>query len=401
MAVGTAHQEKIAGRVHSHLVDHLFQGDEFSRPGGHGYLFSAALERDKLHEQHLEDVLGVPQRLQDRLHARNVTVVIGTPKVDQFFVPAANLVLVVRDVGTEIGFFSGLLDDHPVLVVVKRRRLQPHRPFFLVDEVLLPEPFDRLVHRAVAVQALLAEPAVVFHPEILQVLFNSLQHGPARVVPEKRQDVLFRLIQKIRPVPVGDLPGDVLDVTAPVVPFLQCHGFAVQLLVPQPGGEAQVVHLVADVIDVILGGNVVAGFFQEPRQGVADGGAPAVPHVEGPGGIGADKFQKHFFLASHFAFPEPGALPRHLLHPFEEKGRRHPQVDEPGAGRFGGIQLTRPVFQMAANDLGDLLRVFAFGFGHHHGQIGRKIPELFILGFFDHKLRHLRQIEFAPGSGFL
>ena len=65
--------------------------------------------------------------------------------------------------------------------------------------------------------------------------------------------------------------------------------------VHDPPGEDD--DLLSDVVDIVLGGDLVAAPPQAPRQRVPDDGVPGTTHVDGAGGVGGGVLHVH---------PEPG-----------------------------------------------------------------------------------------------
>ena len=57
----------------------------------------------------------------------------------------------------------------------------------------------------------------------------------------------------------------------------------------RPDGGAQVAHLGAEVVEVVLARRRVTGRVEDAAEEVADEGAPSVPDVEGTGRVGRDE----------------------------------------------------------------------------------------------------------------
>ena len=93
-------------------------------------------------------------------------------------------------------------------------------------------------------------------------------------------------------VHLGKLLGALDDVGALVALGGQRTGLLalVELQVADGQALAELLDLVARVVDVELTGHVVAGPVQAGGQTVAQGAAPGVAHVHGAGGVGRDKF---------------------------------------------------------------------------------------------------------------
>ena len=123
-----ARQQEPARGVHADLAQEVVERDEFAGALGHLGALAAPHEVHELHDQHLE-VLGIAaQRLIRRLHPCHVAVVVGAPHVDLAVEAALALVLVVGDVGGEVGVLAVGAHEHPILVVAEVGRAQPQRP---------------------------------------------------------------------------------------------------------------------------------------------------------------------------------------------------------------------------------------------------------------------------------
>ena len=102
----------------------------------------------ELHDQQLQ-VLGVAaERLIGRLHARHVAVMVGAPHVDLAVEAALALVLVVGDVGGEVGVLAARAHEHAVLVVAVVGRAQPQGALAAIRVAALLEQCQRMLDRA-------------------------------------------------------------------------------------------------------------------------------------------------------------------------------------------------------------------------------------------------------------
>ena len=89
---------------------------------------------------------------------------------------AMALVPVVGDVGGEVGELTIGLDDHTVLVVAVLGGFKPSGAVLVEDVAAGLELFDGGVDLAVGVQAVLMEPDVEVHAEVLHGLLNLVEH---------------------------------------------------------------------------------------------------------------------------------------------------------------------------------------------------------------------------------
>ena len=135
---------------------------------------------------------------------------------------------------------------------------------------------------------------------------------------------------------------------------------------------AQVPHLLAEVVEVVLPRHAVAGGLEDPAEQVADERAPRVPDVERPGGVGRDELHVHVLRTHRRDVAEPGAGPpggvgrrldeRRCETDVEEPGRRDlhgpDRRPEHGCRGVGGIARRRRVRpHVDARDLGIALEL--------------------------------------------
>ena len=89
--------------VLSHLVDNLAQRDEGAGALRHAHRLAVVEQVDELRQLDVEDRPSLAQRLDRRLHAFDIAAVIGAHDIDQVVEAAAHLVVVIGDIGREIG----------------------------------------------------------------------------------------------------------------------------------------------------------------------------------------------------------------------------------------------------------------------------------------------------------
>jgi hypothetical protein len=99
MAVGASHEKIVTGRIPSHLVHNLLEGDKLSRSGGHGHRNTSPQEVHKLNQNDLKGLLFKAKGLNSCLHTRDIAVVVGTPDIDDPMEAPLELVAVIGDVG--------------------------------------------------------------------------------------------------------------------------------------------------------------------------------------------------------------------------------------------------------------------------------------------------------------
>ena len=92
--------------IRADFVDHLAQRDEIAGAFRHLHRLAVAQQPHELHDLDVERGLAVADALHRRLHALDVAAMIGAEHVDHVEEAAIDLVLVIGDVGGEIGVAS-------------------------------------------------------------------------------------------------------------------------------------------------------------------------------------------------------------------------------------------------------------------------------------------------------
>src|SRR5208283_567379 len=98
MAVRSARQEDVPGRIDAHLLHYIPKRYKGPRPLGHGHRLSMPKDRYELDEQHMERILRMSEGLDDSLDARNITMMIGPPDIYECLEPSGQFVPMVGDV---------------------------------------------------------------------------------------------------------------------------------------------------------------------------------------------------------------------------------------------------------------------------------------------------------------
>src|SRR5438067_10348899 len=88
------------------------------------------------------------QPLEGSLEPADVAVVFGAPHVDLASEAALALVLVICDVGGQVGVLAARAHQHSILVVTELRRAQPQRALAAIRASLALELRQRPVDRA-------------------------------------------------------------------------------------------------------------------------------------------------------------------------------------------------------------------------------------------------------------
>ncbi len=212
-------------------------------------------------------------------------MVVGAPDVDRDFEPALRLVPMVGDIGEEVGTAAVALDQDAVFVVAECRGAQPLGSLTLIDQAPSLQLGQRRLDLAGFVHRALRAELVELHAECAHVLPLFILHALEGIAPN--QLAFRRTPLPIQPIAMfgPELAGQLGHVDAVIAAFR--NRFLVSLQLPVAGmyGVDELVDLGAGVVDVELALHLVPGELEQPSDGVADGGATSVPHMQRARGV--------------------------------------------------------------------------------------------------------------------
>ena len=202
-----------ADRVAPDLLHHLAQRHEVAGALRHPDRLAAAIELDQLADQHGQLDLAVRHGPGQRFQPLDVAAVICAEHEDQLVEAAADLVVDVADVGSEIGEGAVRLDQRPVDVVADLGRAEQRllaifpvvrllalgrRQLALVDVTLQRQIVDRRADLLgiVGVQRALREEDIVMHVEQREILADHRHHRVDRAVLDDGERLVVRLLQQ-------------------------------------------------------------------------------------------------------------------------------------------------------------------------------------------------------------
>ena len=186
LRVAATHQEKVAGRVHSRLLEQVAERDEVTGALREPHFLTAAHHAHQLQQVGVKEIGGIAQRLHRGAHAGDIAVMIGAPHVDGGAEAALVLVAMIRDVGEKVRVRAVALHQHAILVVPELGSAQPARAVLLVQHAAALELGEGLVDEPLLVQRGLIEEHREAHAELAQVfvLFAALrQHADDPAAP--------------------------------------------------------------------------------------------------------------------------------------------------------------------------------------------------------------------------
>ena len=275
--------------------------------------------------------------------------------------------------------------------------LEPDGPILFVDVALLAHGLDRVIDLALAmlvlhVERALGEPHVEGGAKLVEdaVLFGELEGVGA--FAEVQAALVGVGVEPLVAVFVDDGLGDVLHVAAGVAGFGHGHVAAEQLLVAYRHGFAEVVHLNAVVVDVVLFIHAIAGVTKDARRGVAQCGPTAMAHMEGTRGVGGHVLDIDVIGALDRALAEIGTLFAGFRDDALIGGRSQLDVDEAGAGDVDRGDMV--VFRQVVDDgLGDVARGLAGQLGRAQGHGRRPVAVGKIARTLQGSFRYFVQLE--------
>ncbi len=183
LVVRTHDIEESCGIV-ADLLAQLPQSHELARACRHRELVLATVQRDELHELDLEIVARVAHALETRTQARHVAVMIGAEDVDQVIEAAFAFLVMIGNVGSEVGLRAVLANDDTVFLVAKIRCLEPRGAISLVEHVTLFEHRECLVDCITPGETLFGVPAIEGHAEFPKIVFDVVANRVERLLAD-------------------------------------------------------------------------------------------------------------------------------------------------------------------------------------------------------------------------
>ena len=102
-----------------------------------------------------------------------MTVVVGAPNVDELVVATFKFVAMVSNICGKIGWGAVGTNKHFVLFFAPSGTLEPVRAVLFIDIAFIAKDVNNFSHIACIMQALFAEPTVVFYAKTFQAVGNA------------------------------------------------------------------------------------------------------------------------------------------------------------------------------------------------------------------------------------
>ena len=294
-----------------------------------------------------------------------------------------------------LGFLLGavvglLLVGDAVLGAVLGALVHDGAVLSLVAGALVQQQLDDVLHRTALVEGALMEPDVVLDAVLAQIALEAgdvLGQGVGG-------DGLFQLLKVGVGVAVAvdgsKLLGALDDVGALVALLGQGAGLLtlVQLQIADGQALAELLDLIARVVDVELTGHIVARPVQAGGQAVAQGAAAGIAHVHGAGGVGGDKLHIIFLALAGIGAAVILACAGGAQHRGEPAVAQE-EVDEAGACNLHAGKEAAVQIEGGNHSLSDLARRLVEGTGAHHGKVGGNVAVFGVGGDLDDEIRQL------------
>ena len=161
-----------------------------------------------------------------------------------------------------------------------------------------------------------------------EVRADHVHHRVDRDRTHRRQPLGFGFANERIAVGVGERAADGLEVVARVKSLADRHGLAQRLAVPQESRSREHIDLRARIVDVVFARDPVTRERQKVRERVPEHGAPSVPDMHRPGGIGGHVFDVDRVWLGGPAPAEVCAVPQDDAKNIIEQRGLDPQIEE-------------------------------------------------------------------------
>ena len=332
---------------------------------------------------------------------------IGPEHVNQRIKPALHLVVMVRDIGCEIGPGPVRLHHRTVHIVAMfgrpEQRLLARLPIFgllalgrlqhtLIDQTLVLQILNRRLDPAGAIQRLFAVKHVHLDTQRFQIGTDQVHHRIGREVAD-----LFQPDSLVLPdIGIAHLVlqrlAHVDQIVARICAIGKGHVLPMRFQIPQVNGPRQNIDLRAAVVDVIFARDLMACKIQQGRQRIPKDSTPRVPHMQRPRGVGADIFDVHLATPPHVRPAKIRALRQNGPDDALPDHGRQPQVQEPRP-RHIGIDHAVVRHQLGRQSVGDVPRLQPRRFRQHHRGVGRHVPMCRIARRLDRDVPHVQPVR--------
>ena len=371
-----------------HLIDHIAQGHKGPCPFGHLERLAVFIKFHQLRQFDVQRHSAPRQCGHRRLHPFDIAAVIRPKHVNQRIIAALHLVVVIGDVGREIGPPTIRLHDRPVHVIAMFGRFEQclfarfpilgnlafgrlQRAF--IDQALGFQVRNRRFDQAGAIERFLRVEQIHLDPECRQIGADQIHHRFCCEITDFGQPDVFVLVDIGGAHLVLERDAHIDEVVAGIGSVRKHDLLAMRLKITQVNRAGEHVDLCATIVDVVFARHVKASEIQQRGQRVAKHSPARVPDMQRPGGIGRYVFDIHLFARPHRGPAKIRASRQHGRNHTLPQRRGKPQVQEPRPCHFGAGD-ARICRQARGQCVRDIARFQARRLGQHHRGVGRHIP---------------------------
>ena len=131
----TASRDKeVTDRIDTDFLDEFFHGDGISCSLAHLELLTIFEESDHLNQSDIERIGIMSEIFLRRFQSGDIAVVICAEEVDEKIKPAVEFIVVIGDIGQEVGVISVALDQDTIFVITIFGGVKPQGAFFFIAE---------------------------------------------------------------------------------------------------------------------------------------------------------------------------------------------------------------------------------------------------------------------------
>ena len=392
--------QRITGGIHADSVGQIVDGHHIAGALRHAHCLAVLQHVDELADKNLHVFARfVAECGAHGHHAADIAVMVGTQHVNGDvcrIVVTMTLVAIVSNISCEIRVVAVGLDNHTILVVTMLGGFEPGCAILFVNVAAFTQIGDRLVDFAIGIQAVLMEPHVEIHTEILHGFADFVEHhrhctlaefltlfGIAltqRIVIVVNATVDARQVENRNTVGIcliDDATCDLIDISALVTVdrgFLTVGGRDQRL------GET--VDLLAVIVEIVFAHHLGAVRLKHAGHGVADRGPTGAADMDRTGRIGGHEFKIQGLAGKMVVLAVVRTLVKHSVnHGCGGRGIKH-NVNEAGAGHFHGLDAIG-IGEFRGEQFGEIVRLHAGLLGQLHGRVRRPIAVRAVLRTHD------------------
>ena len=287
MGIAAAGDEEIAHRVDAAFLDELLHGDGIACSLAHLELLAVLEETDHLDETDVKFLRIMAKILDGALETGDIAMMIRTEEIHEPVEAPGELVVMVGDVRKKIGVAAIGFDQYAVFVIAIFLCVEEESSFAFIAIRL--QFFQDIFDCSTFTNRLFGSVDVLIDPEGMKILLDEFQKEATAIFLEE-----IDMFPSVFHVSIADLILEALcdanDFLA-VVTILRNRGVdAEKLEIAGDEGLAEMIDLVAGIVDVVFPGDVIARLLQDAADAVSQGSPSGMTEMERARRIGGDIF---------------------------------------------------------------------------------------------------------------